>query len=154
MFSIFSFMGHFWEINVTAEDRESKILWIVKEICSLLGYEDNVDTLYRVSQSDSETKKWNFFEWVHSEKGTTDTDKRWYAIDFRWWWKIVISLNWDLKMKWYARVALKDVINVNHRIWELIMQLKDTEAAYREIKWLSVSIADWIHRGLIKTTKD
>lgn len=138
-----------FELDSSVDIRKDEIIKIIEEICSTLWLSEDIAGFFRVSQSDTETKKWDFFEWVHSEMGTGENDRRWYAIDFKSWKWVIISIEWDLRISWYSRISIKKIVSKSPKIWGLILRLKSIESEYREKRWLPESVADRIHRTLI-----
>ena len=131
------------------ENRRKEILTIVKEISELIWYSHDLEMLYRVSQNWNNASKWDFFSATHSEMNIWDSDKRWYAIDFKSWEKVVISIDWSLIMDWYKSISLNGEFSRNPRIWSLIQSIKAIELGYRRVKDLSITCSDEIHRSLM-----
>ncbi len=138
-------------MNITLEEiqwdnRRDKIYTQVANILKILWYSEKVINLQRASICEWELTTWDFFDAVHSEKKNDISENRGYVIetDKR---KIFIWYK-NTSIIWYHCINLVLLLESEPTISVFISEIQNIEKIYRKEKWVSITVADDVHKLL------
>jgi hypothetical protein len=122
-------------------NREKEIFNFFNEWLNIINIKTNIKLIERcVFDEKGDIEKWNFFEWIHSEKNKS-TKHRWYIITTTNNKKYLITFN-DIKNfnnikkfnEYEILIINESLLNNYPKIGIILKNIKNIEEKYREEK--------------------